>query len=180
MKLPRDVSADRLIRVLKNLGYQAIRQKGSHIRLKHNGPPVHLVTVLATIARRPARFTLFCPKLPRCAQSRSAPSLRCSEALGLWGPGFGFDGTWLERFFGKGLAWSFMSRLLCVATCGIPGARSATTHSGRRAPNSGCSSLAMERQECLSYSGVYGSAEPDSGDIGTGYEPERNGNVCQI
>jgi len=45
VKLPRGVSADRLIRVLKNLGYRAIRQKGSHIRLKHDGPPVHLITV---------------------------------------------------------------------------------------------------------------------------------------
>ena len=45
MKLPRGVSADRLIRVLKDLGYRAIRQKGSHIRLKHDGPPVHFITV---------------------------------------------------------------------------------------------------------------------------------------
>ncbi len=35
MKLPRDVSADRLVRVLENLGYEAVRQKGSHVRLKH-------------------------------------------------------------------------------------------------------------------------------------------------
>jgi len=45
MKLPRDVSADRLIRVLEHLGCQVLRQKGSHIRLRHNGPPVHLLTV---------------------------------------------------------------------------------------------------------------------------------------
>ncbi len=45
MKLPRDVSAERLIRVLEHLGYQVLRQKGSHVRLRHDGPPVHLVTV---------------------------------------------------------------------------------------------------------------------------------------
>lgn len=45
MKLPRDVSADRLIAALELLGYQVIRQKGSHIRLKHPGPPAHLLTV---------------------------------------------------------------------------------------------------------------------------------------
>jgi len=33
MKVPRDVSADRLITVLKRLGYAVVRQTGSHIRL---------------------------------------------------------------------------------------------------------------------------------------------------
>lgn len=45
MKLPRDVSANRLIRVLENLGYERVRQKGSHIRLRHDGPPAHSITV---------------------------------------------------------------------------------------------------------------------------------------
>lgn len=45
MKAPRDVSADRLIRVLETLGYRVIRQKGSHVRLKHEGPPAHSITV---------------------------------------------------------------------------------------------------------------------------------------
>ncbi len=45
MKLPRGVSAERLIHALKRLGYEVIRQKGSHIRLRHDGPPVHLITV---------------------------------------------------------------------------------------------------------------------------------------
>jgi predicted RNA binding protein YcfA (HicA-like mRNA interferase family) len=45
MKLPRDVPAERLIRVLERLGYQVLRQKGSHVRLRHEGPPAHLVTV---------------------------------------------------------------------------------------------------------------------------------------
>jgi predicted RNA binding protein YcfA (HicA-like mRNA interferase family) len=45
MKLPRGVSAERLIRVLKHLGYGVVRQKGSHVRLKHDGPPVHFITV---------------------------------------------------------------------------------------------------------------------------------------
>jgi predicted RNA binding protein YcfA (HicA-like mRNA interferase family) len=45
MKLPRGVSAGRLIRALESLGYRIVRQKGSHIRLRHNGPPVHTITV---------------------------------------------------------------------------------------------------------------------------------------
>lgn len=45
MKLPRDLPADRLIRALERLGYTVIRQKGSHVRLRHEGPPAHLITV---------------------------------------------------------------------------------------------------------------------------------------
>ena len=45
MKPPRDVPADHLIRVLEGLGYETIRQKGSHIRLRRPGPPVHLITI---------------------------------------------------------------------------------------------------------------------------------------
>jgi predicted RNA binding protein YcfA (HicA-like mRNA interferase family) len=45
MKLPRGVSAQRLIRTLERLGYKTIRQKGSHVRLRNQGPPVHFITV---------------------------------------------------------------------------------------------------------------------------------------
>jgi predicted RNA binding protein YcfA (HicA-like mRNA interferase family) len=45
MKTPRGVSADRLIRALERIGYRIIRQKGSHVRLRHDGPPVHLITI---------------------------------------------------------------------------------------------------------------------------------------
>ena len=45
MKLPRGVSADRVIHALERLGYRVIRQKGSHVRLRHDGPPVHSITV---------------------------------------------------------------------------------------------------------------------------------------
>ena len=45
MRLPRGVSAERLIRVLERLGYGVIRQKGSHVRLRHDGPPAHTITV---------------------------------------------------------------------------------------------------------------------------------------
>lgn len=45
MKLPRDVSGDRLIRLLETLGYRVTRQKGSHARLKHDGPPAHSITI---------------------------------------------------------------------------------------------------------------------------------------
>lgn len=45
MKLPRAVSAERVIRALERLGYEVIRQKGSHVRLQHKGPPKHSITV---------------------------------------------------------------------------------------------------------------------------------------
>lgn len=45
MKLPRGVSGDRLIHVLTRLGYAVIRQRGSHVRLRHEGPPAHTITV---------------------------------------------------------------------------------------------------------------------------------------
>ena len=45
MKLPRDVSGDRLIDTLQGLGYRVIRQKGSHTRLLHDGPPTHRISV---------------------------------------------------------------------------------------------------------------------------------------
>jgi predicted RNA binding protein YcfA (HicA-like mRNA interferase family) len=43
--LPRGVSGDRLVRALERLGYSVIRQKGSHVRMRHEGPPVHVITV---------------------------------------------------------------------------------------------------------------------------------------
>jgi predicted RNA binding protein YcfA (HicA-like mRNA interferase family) len=42
MKLPRGVTGDSVIRALQRLGYGVIRQKGSHIRLRHEGPTAHL------------------------------------------------------------------------------------------------------------------------------------------
>jgi predicted RNA binding protein YcfA (HicA-like mRNA interferase family) len=45
MKLPRGVSGDRLIRILEKLGYGVIRQRGSHVRLRHQGPPAHTITI---------------------------------------------------------------------------------------------------------------------------------------
>ena len=45
MKLPRNVSGERLIRALERIGYGVIRQQGRHGRLRHEGPPAHSVTV---------------------------------------------------------------------------------------------------------------------------------------
>ncbi|MCC6390409.1 MAG: type II toxin-antitoxin system HicA family toxin [Bryobacterales bacterium] len=39
------MSGDRLIRTLQQVGYSIVRQRGSHVRLRHPGPPVHGVTV---------------------------------------------------------------------------------------------------------------------------------------
>jgi predicted RNA binding protein YcfA (HicA-like mRNA interferase family) len=45
MKLPRGVSGDRLARALEHVGYRVIRQRGSHLRLRHTGPPSHTITI---------------------------------------------------------------------------------------------------------------------------------------
>jgi len=45
MKSPRGVPADRLIRALKRLGYEVVRQKGSHVRFRSEGLPAHTITV---------------------------------------------------------------------------------------------------------------------------------------
>ena len=45
MKLPRDVSSDRLIKLLQDLGYEVVRQRGSHVRLSYEGK--HFITVPA-------------------------------------------------------------------------------------------------------------------------------------
>jgi len=45
VKLPRSVDAGRLIYALERLGYRVIRQKGSHVRMWHEGPLTHNITV---------------------------------------------------------------------------------------------------------------------------------------
>jgi predicted RNA binding protein YcfA (HicA-like mRNA interferase family) len=45
MRLPRDLSADHLIRALKLLGYQVTRQTGGHARLTTHENGEHHVTI---------------------------------------------------------------------------------------------------------------------------------------
>ena len=45
MKLPRGVSGERVVRALERLGYEVLRQKGSHARLRYPGPPPHSISV---------------------------------------------------------------------------------------------------------------------------------------
>lgn len=45
MKIPKDVSSDRVIRLLERLGYLLIRQRSSHLRLRHDGPPSHSTSI---------------------------------------------------------------------------------------------------------------------------------------
>ena len=45
MKLPRDIDARQLIKVLCRLGYQATRPTGSHIHLACNSSTPHALTV---------------------------------------------------------------------------------------------------------------------------------------
>lgn len=44
MKLPRDMDAARLIKILERLGYRVLRQTGSHIRLQ-SPETAHTVTI---------------------------------------------------------------------------------------------------------------------------------------
>lgn len=45
MKIPRDITASDLIRALRVLGYETVRQDGSHIRLTTAMDGTHHVTV---------------------------------------------------------------------------------------------------------------------------------------
>jgi predicted RNA binding protein YcfA (HicA-like mRNA interferase family) len=45
MKLPRGVSGERVVRALQRMGYEVLRQKGSHVRVRNPGPPIHSITV---------------------------------------------------------------------------------------------------------------------------------------
>ena len=45
MKLPRDVSGADLVKALRRVGYETIRQKGSHIRLGTNQHGQHQLTI---------------------------------------------------------------------------------------------------------------------------------------
>ncbi len=47
MKLPRGVSGDRLVSRPEKLGYGVVRQKGTHVRLRHQGPPAHTITIFS-------------------------------------------------------------------------------------------------------------------------------------
>ncbi|HEU0234007.1 MAG TPA: type II toxin-antitoxin system HicA family toxin [Gallionella sp.] len=45
MKLPRNLSGTQLIKALEQLGYQPMRQTGSHVRLTSLQPKEHHLTV---------------------------------------------------------------------------------------------------------------------------------------
>ena len=45
MKLPRDVGAAKLVKALRVLGYERVRQDGSHIRLTSERNGTHHITV---------------------------------------------------------------------------------------------------------------------------------------
>ncbi|GAX40643.1 YcfA family protein [Tolypothrix sp. NIES-4075] len=47
MKLPRDLSAEELVRALADLGYEITRQTGSHIRLTTQENGEHHLTIPA-------------------------------------------------------------------------------------------------------------------------------------
>ena len=46
-RLPRDLAASRLIRALSRLGYETVRQTGSHIRVRTERDGEHQVTIPA-------------------------------------------------------------------------------------------------------------------------------------
>ena len=45
MKTPRDITANDLLKVLKPFGYEIVRQKGSHIRIKTELNGEHYETI---------------------------------------------------------------------------------------------------------------------------------------
>jgi predicted RNA binding protein YcfA (HicA-like mRNA interferase family) len=75
MKLPRGVSADRLIRALERLGYTVIRQKGNHIRLFHEAVPTHSISVPL---HDPLKIGTFHGILAKCPKRNLYPSRKFS------------------------------------------------------------------------------------------------------
>lgn len=47
MKLPRDLSGEKLARAMARVGYRVTRQTGSHIRVTLDDPPQHHLTIPA-------------------------------------------------------------------------------------------------------------------------------------
>jgi predicted RNA binding protein YcfA (HicA-like mRNA interferase family) len=45
MRLPRDLDARELIKLLERLGYRVERQTGSHVRLRTDHPSPHSITI---------------------------------------------------------------------------------------------------------------------------------------
>ena len=45
MRIPRDIGAAELVRALRGLGYERVRQEGSHIRLTTTMGGTHHVTI---------------------------------------------------------------------------------------------------------------------------------------
>jgi predicted RNA binding protein YcfA (HicA-like mRNA interferase family) len=47
VRIPRDIDGQQLTRALRRLGYETVRQKGSHIRITTQQNGVHHITVPA-------------------------------------------------------------------------------------------------------------------------------------
>jgi len=45
VKLPRDLSGERLVKILEKLGYIVVRSSGSHVRMAIQHPSPHAVTI---------------------------------------------------------------------------------------------------------------------------------------
>jgi predicted RNA binding protein YcfA (HicA-like mRNA interferase family) len=68
MKLPRDVNAAELVRALHRIGYERVRQTGSHIILRCESPFTHSLTVPN---HRPIRVGTLSSILAELASQRS-------------------------------------------------------------------------------------------------------------
>jgi predicted RNA binding protein YcfA (HicA-like mRNA interferase family) len=106
MKLPRGVTADRLIRALEHLGYGVARRKGSHVRAPAPGPsgshhygPLHnppkigtLHEILAEVAQMRSVTVEWLSELLSCTRSNNAdlnvvtPTPNCSKPPNLFAP----------------------------------------------------------------------------------------------
>jgi predicted RNA binding protein YcfA (HicA-like mRNA interferase family) len=67
MKLPRDVNAAELVRPLHRIGYERVRQTGSHIIMRCEHPRVHSLTAPN---HRPVRVGTLRNNLPELASQR--------------------------------------------------------------------------------------------------------------
>jgi predicted RNA binding protein YcfA (HicA-like mRNA interferase family) len=67
-----------VVRALERLGYAVIRQRGSHVRMRHDGPPAHSITVPL---HNPLKTGTLLAILSEVAQERSLTVESIAESL---------------------------------------------------------------------------------------------------
>jgi predicted RNA binding protein YcfA (HicA-like mRNA interferase family) len=82
VKLPRDLSGEKLARAMARVGYRVTRQTGSHMRLTLEGPPQHHLTIPAHPELRAGTLSAILSMAAEQLQVSREQALDRSETLG--------------------------------------------------------------------------------------------------